>query len=370
VNEDKASRYHRLGRRTALISSLSTFVILLGLVLTGASVALRGRSASAIGQHPSAIVSMYVLVLFGIVELATLPFAYYKGFVLERRYGLSTDTPARWLREHFKAACVSLLIGEAGAIFVYDALRRWPDTWWIAAGFGYTMIMIVMVQAAPVVLLPLFYRFRPLDRNGLRERLTVLARKAGTAVMGVYEWTLSDRTKKANAALTGIGQTRRILVSDTLLAEYSEEEIEVILAHELGHHVHHDIATAILMDGLVTLTIFYAAHRLLDATSPVLRLQSPADPAGIPLLLLTGSTLALLVRPVLNAWSRAHERRADWFALELTGNPAAFVSAIRRLGQQNLAEDNPSKLVQAFFYSHPPIKERLHAAHRWAATTT
>ncbi len=224
---------------------------------------------------------------------------------------------------------------------------------------------IVLVSLAPVVLLPLFFTFKPLEKAALRDRLTALASKAGTRIMGVYEWTLSDRTKKANAALTGMGNTRRILLSDTLLADYSDDEIEVILAHELAHHVHRDIWTSVLSDMALTFTGFFAAHLALRRAVPFFGLQESADPAGIPILLLTAGAIGLCVKPLLNAVSRSHERRADSYALRMTENPSAFITAMKRLGQQNLAEDSPSKLVQALFYTHPPIKERLRAAQSW-----
>src|SRR5262245_50435187 len=232
--------------------------------------------ASLAGHRFLGTVALYVMALFLLVELSTLPFAYYRGFLLERRYELATETAAHWLRDHLKALGVGLVLGEAGALFIYAALQRWPDLWWLISGVAYSLVMIGMVNLAPVLLLPLFYRFTPLQKASLKDRLTRLAAAAGTAVMGVYEWTLSDRTKKANAALTGIGRTRRILLSDTLLRDYSDEEIEVILAHELGHHVHRDIWSAMLVDALLTLAAFYVAHQLLIVAVPWLGLQSPA----------------------------------------------------------------------------------------------
>jgi STE24 endopeptidase len=363
MNEDKATRYHRLGRRASLLSTAWTLAWLLAAMITGVSIDLRAWAAGlGVVRSQTAVIAIYVLVLSFFLDLATLPFALYKGFILERRYGLATETMRHWLKDYLKAAGIGLLFGEAGAIFLYYTLRHWPLRWWIASGVGYTLIAIVLVNLAPVLLLPLFYHFRPLDKAALRDRLTALARKANTTIKGVYEWTLSDRTKKANAALTGIGHTRRILLSDTLLAEYSDDEIEVILAHELAHHVHLDIWSAVLLDATLSFAGFYAVSRLLRVAVPYFGLQSAADPAGIPILLMAAAALGLVVKPLMNAISRAHERRADSYALAMTKNPSAFISAMRRLGQQNLAEENPSRLVQAFFYSHPPVKDRLRAA--------
>jgi STE24 endopeptidase len=363
MNEDRATRYHRLGRRASLLSTAWTLALLLAAMLTGVSIALRDWAAGLGAlRSQTAVVAIYVLALSLFLDLAALPFALYKGFVLEHRYGLATETMGHWLKDYVKAAGIGLVFGEAGAVFVYYTLRRWPLTWWIVSGVGYTLVAIVLVNLAPVLLLPLFYRFRPLDKAALRDRLTALARKANTTIKGVYEWTLSDRTKTANAALTGIWHTRRILLSDTLLAEYSDDEIEVILAHELAHHVHRDIWSAVLLDATVTFAGFYAVGRLLQVAVPYFGLRGAADPAGIPVLLIAAAALGLVVKPLMNAISRAHERRADNYALAMTRNPSAFISAMRRLGQQNLAEENPSRLVQAFFYSHPPIKDRLRAA--------
>jgi STE24 endopeptidase len=367
VNEGKATRYHRLGRRAEILSTVWGGVILGVLLILGISAAFRDWAVGVAGPSPTLVVVLYVLTLSLLFELASLPFSLYRGFLLERRYGLSTETPGHWLKDHAKAVVIGLVFAEAGAVFVYFVLRNWPESWWVFAGIAYSLVIILLVNLAPVLLLPLFFTFKPLQKEALRDRLTALASKAGTRVMGVYEWRLSDRTKKANAALAGMGSTRRILLSDTLLADYSDDEIEVILAHELAHHVHKDIWKTILFDMALTFAGFFAAHQLLQWGVPFFELQGMADPAGIPLLLLAGGAIGLSVKPLLNAVSRSHERRADSYALQMTKNPSAFITAMKRLGQQNLAEDDPSRLVQAFFYSHPPIKERLQAAQHWKA---
>ena len=368
MNEDKATRYHRLGRRTGILSALWTAAILAVLLFSGVSGDMRTRVAEIAGPHPALIVALYVATLSLLLDFAILPFSFYRGFVLERRYGLGTEKAGHWLRDHGKAGLIGLIFAEIGALFVYFSLRRSPEYWWIAAGFGYSVVIVILVNLAPVVLLPLFYTFKPLERAELRDRLTALASKAGARIMGVYEWTLSDRTKKANAALAGLGHTRRILLSDTLLSQYSDDEIEVILAHELAHHVHKDIWTSIAYDVALTFAGFFAAHQALRWAVPYFGLQGPADPAGIPVLLITAGGVGLAVKPLLNAISRSHERRADAYALHMTSNAPAFISAMRRLGQQNLAEENPTRLVQAFFYTHPPIKERLETARHFGAT--
>jgi STE24 endopeptidase len=365
MNEDKATRYHRLGRRAGILSTVWSGVMLSGLLFTGASVWLRVWATGFVGPNPSYVTALYVLVLSIAFDAATLPFSFYRGFLLERRYGLSTETIRHWSKDHAKAVLIGILFAECAALFVYFVLRQWPAAWWALAGGGYAVVAIALVNLAPVVLLPLFFTFKPLEKDALRDRLTSLASKAGTRIMGVYEWTLSDRTRKANAALTGMGHTRRILLSDTLLSEYSDDEIEVILAHELAHHVHRDIWTSVVFDMALTFAGFFAAHLALRRAVPLFGFDGIADPAAMPILLLTAGAIGLCVKPVMNAVSRAHERRADSYALRMTENPSAFITAMRRLGQQNLAEDSPSKLVQAFFYTHPPLEERVRAAQYW-----
>jgi STE24 endopeptidase len=310
-------------------------------------------------------VCLFVASVALLHEIAALPLALYSGYVLEHRYGLSRQTFWQWLADHLKGTAVGLALGTILALIVYGIMARWPNTWWLISAAVFSLLMIVLANLAPVVLLPLFFRLRPLDRPTLRERLERLANRAGARIVGVYRWDLGQKTVKANAALTGMANTRRILIADTMLEQFSEDEIEVVLAHELAHHVHGDIWRGIVLETTLTLIGFYAAHRLLLEFGPRFGITEIADPAGLPLLLLAAGAVSVVLMPVALAISRAHERRADRFALDLTRNPAAFATAMRRLGVQNLAEERPSRLVQWLFYSHPPLEERLAFAGRW-----
>ena len=370
MNEDKSSRYHRLRRRASVASTILGVALLLALVVSGGSAALRDWAASLTGGGAghSFILTLggYVVILALINEAIGLPLAFYQGVTLERRYGLSTQSTARWWLDHLKAGLVGLVFGLIAATLVCSLIRWDPERWWILAAAAFTVILVVLVQLAPVLLLPLFYEFKPLDREALVRRLVGLAERAGARVMGVFEWRLSDKTRKANAALAGIGQTRRIIISDTLLAEHSDDEIEVILAHELAHHVHHDIWKGIVLETILIALGFYLADRVLARFAGSFGLMGKTDVAALPLLLLAAGAVSLALMPVANALSRAHERSADRYALEMTKNVPAFVSAMKRLGAQNLAEEHPSRLVQILFYTHPPISARIDAANAWA----
>jgi STE24 endopeptidase len=369
MNEDKASRYHRLKRWSHVASLGWTLALFLGLLWSGASIAMRNaaeRGAASIvghgGWHPGITVVLYVGFLLLFNEIGSFPLALYSGFVLEHRYGLSNERAGRWLVDQAKSLALGFLLSSAAAAIVYAAIRYSPQGWWLPAGLVLAAIVTGLTNIAPVLLLPIFYRVKPLDRESLRVRLVGLADRAGAKVLGAYEWGLGEKTRKANAALAGLGTTRRILVSDTMLAEYTDDEIEVVLAHEIGHHVHGDIWKGILFESALILAGLYCAARVLGGLAPSLGFRGSADVAAMPLLVLAAGAVSFVMLPLAHAMSRAFERSADRFALALTGNPAAFVSAMRRLAAQNLAEEHPSRLVQMLFYSHPPVRERIAAA--------
>jgi STE24 endopeptidase len=369
MNEDKASRYHRLSRRAQVLAVTWSAAVLVALVASPLSGIMRDvaveltlAASALLSLTPSLIVVFYVVMLAAVHECGALPIAYYRGHVIESRYGLSTQSAARWWGTYIKGAAVGLGFLLAGAVLLYALIRWWPDGWWFAAGVAWLLAMICLARLGPVLLLPLFYELEPIQRDELQRDLIRLARKAGTTAVGVYRWRLSDSTRKANAALVGLGRTRRILLSDTLLTEYSDDEIGVVLAHELAHHAHGDIWRGMAFEAAVQSVGFFMAQRVLTEVGPRAGVTDVADVAGLPIVLLVCGALSLMVRPLAHARSRAQERRADRVAIDLTRNQPAFISAMRRLAQQNLAEERPSRLVQALFHSHPSTAERLAIA--------
>jgi len=368
MNEDKSSRYNRLKRQVGVMSAVVSAAFLVLLLATGASRGVRDM-AEWVGpvSGPSTlrllvVVSAYVVVLTLLNEAISLPFAFYGGYMLERRYGLSKQSLGQWLVDELKSLALVLVLGVLAAWLLYVLIGRFPAWWWLPAGSLFALLIIGLANLAPLLLLPLFYSIKPLAKASLRERLVALGERAGARVLDAYEWGLGAKTTRANAALTGIGASRRILVSDTMLAQYSDEEIEVVLAHELAHHVHGDIWKGLAFETVLIVAGFFAASKVLAVAAPLAGLRGPDDVAGLPLLLLAAGAVSLVMLPIAHAMSRLHERRADHFALTLTRNPQAFISAMRRLAQQNMAEDEPSTLVQWLFYSHPPIRERIAAA--------
>lgn len=369
MNEDKATRYHRQQRRLAsagLAVHAAGFVLLLA---GGGSVALRDAIAGATGAAPDSLpgVALFTIALLLLAELATFPLVFYRSFVLERRYGLLTASAAVWLRDHLKGLGLSLALAVSGALAVYWALSLFPAAWWLVSTVVFSAVILLLVWLAPAVLLPMFYSFQPLARPELRARLEALSARAGVPVLGIYEWGLGEKSTRANAALVGTGRRRRILLSNTLLNGYSDDEIEVVIAHELGHHAHRDIGVGIAAQIAIVMVTFGVAAVALEALWRPLGLVAQNDAAGLPLLLCVAAVVSLACRLPLNALSRRNEHRADRFALTLTGRPDAFVSALRRLASQNLAEARPSTASIWLFHSHPPFEQRIQAARAFRA---
>lgn len=369
MNEDKATRYNRLKRQVGVASLAWGAVFLLVLVTSGASIWLRDVAAGVAGAVVpdgwlrGTTVVVYVVLLTLLHEIGSVPLAFYGGFVLERRYGLSKQPIRTWAIDQLKSLALGLVLGVLAASILYAFIDRYPNGWWLPSAVVFAGLIVGLANLAPLILLPLFYSVKPLRKETLRTRLVALGERAGARVLDAYEWGLGEKTTKANAALTGIGRSRRILVSDTMLEQYTDDEIEVVLAHELGHHVHGDIWKGLAFETVLILAGFFAASWVLRLTAPLAGLTHVSDIAGLPILLLAAGAVSLVMVPAAHAMSRAHERRADRFALGLTKNGPAFVSAMRRLAAQNLAEDEPSTLVQWLFYSHPPIRERIDAAN-------
>lgn len=370
MTETKSTRYHRRRRRADFAGTVLVGGFLLVLSLSGAATLLRSAFEWTTSWLPDPIGglvagALYLAGLIAAVHLLELPFAWYQNYWLERRYGLSTQILPHWLADQVKAVTASSAVLAAGLVTVYLWMALWPQGWWAPTAAIFTLAMVLLTRLAPVVLLPIFYRVRPLRRETLSHRLTQLAEKAGAPVLGVYEWAIGGHTNKANAALAGIGRSRRILLSDTMLEAYSDDEIEVVLAHELAHHVHRDLWLGMAMRTVSLIAGTFLAAKVVGVATPWLGLRPPVDVASAPLLLLLAGAWSFALLPLANAVSRAQERRADRFALRLTGNPGAFVTAMRRLGHQNLAEDRPSALARWLFYSHPPLPERIALAESW-----
>jgi STE24 endopeptidase len=309
------------------------------------------------------LLAMAALVGAGL-EVLTLPIDFWSGYILEHRYGLSNQTFARWLWRRLKGYLVGGVLGLLLLFGLYSLLWLTGAYWWLWATAGWLVVTLVLGQLVPVLILPLFYKVTRLEDAGLAERLQRLADGTGLTLAGVYRLHLSQETKKANAALTGLGRTRRVLLGDTLLEQFTPEEIEVVFAHEVGHHVHRHLPKMVVVSVLLALAGFWLVDRVLGSAAPALGYTGLADPAALPLLLLVLSLFGLLLSPAQNALSRFFERQCDRYALDRTRLPAAYRSAFVKLARINKSDPDPHPLVAWLFYDHPPIRERLALAEK------
>ena len=361
----EARRYNRIRRWLGITDFVAGLVFLVVLLATRWSDSLRDLAYRAGFQNYSLSLFMYVVLLLGISKVLGIGLEYY-GFRLERRFKLSTQRFGSWLWDETKGFLVGLVLGSIVVELLYFTIRQWPQNWWLLAWALVLGLFVLLAQLAPVVLFPIFYKFEPLEDEDLKRRLIMLGQRAGTHVRGVYRWKLSEKSKKANAALTGLGNTRRIILADTLLDNYSPDEIEAVLAHELGHHVHRHIFKSILVQAGITFVGFWAANWTLHYAVDHHMFEELSDFANLPLLALVSVVLSFVLMPALNAYSRYNERQADRYAFESIASIDPFVSSMNKLAEQNLAERTPAKWVEWFFHSHPSISRRLAAAESWS----
>lgn len=365
ADSPEAHRYNSIRRWLGMADFAVGFVFLVVLLVTGWTGWLRDLAIKLSGQHYALNVFLYLLFLLVISKTLGIGLDYY-GFRLERRYKLSTQRFRSWAWDEVKGFLVGLVLGSVVVELLYFTLRQWPQHWWVLAWALFMGLFVLLAQLAPVALFPIFYKFEPLEDEDLRRRLVVLGERAGTRVRGVYRWKLSEKSKKANAALTGLGATRRIILADTLLDNYTPDEIEAVLAHELGHHVYRHILKSIFVQAGITLVGFWAANWVLHYSVDRHMFEELSDFANLPLLALVSVVLSLLLMPALNAYSRYNERQADRYAFESIASVEPFISSMNKLAEQNLAERTPSKWVELLFHSHPSISRRLAAAEQWS----
>lgn len=296
----------------------------------------------------------------------TLPLAFYNGYVVEKRFGLSNQTPASWAMDVAKGEAMSVPLQIALVESMQWVMRHWPDRWWLVASGAAIPLTAGLSFLFPILIAPRFNTYEPLKDDALARRLTLLAERTGINVADVMQMDMSRQTTKANAFFAGIGKTRRIVVSDTMLATFNPREIETVVAHEIGHQVNRDLWRFILSSSLVMLAIAWTTDRvgrqIMSSQPELVGTRSLGNPRALPLIAFAFAVAGTLITPLQLAYSRRIERRADRFAVELTANGAAYASAMQKLGVQNLADPNPPRWVTALLHSHPPLAERIDTA--------
>ena len=364
--QKQAKSYARIRRRLWLVDTAFSALYAVVWLFLGWSLILRQWLTDLLTAE-WLIIAAFAAIFGAIYFFLNLPLGYYSGFVLPHRFGQSNQTLRDWIIDQVKGLAIMTPLGLILLELLYVALRAAGGLWWLWAAGGILIFSVLFSNLAPVLIMPIFNKFVPLgdEHTDLADRLLRLAERAKTKVRGVFKFDMSRRTKSANAALTGIGNTRRIVLGDTLINEFTPDEIETVLAHELGHHVNRDIPFLILTGAVITTVGLFLASVALEWVVKTLHFSSTADVAALPALGLIMGIYSLVTMPLENALSRWREKMADEYALISTGKPEAFASAFTRLANQNLGEVDPEQWVVFLFYSHPPLGSRIQRARSW-----
>ena len=359
---DKTKRYSRIKYTLAIVEFIYLLSILALFQLSGLAIYLRIRLVHLF-VNEILLVFSYCFVLFLLYSILSFPLGFYRSFVLEHHFGLSKERFPHWLADHFKEFFVSFFIFVILVEGFFYFLSNFPDHWWWICSLFWIFFSLILARLFPVLIIPLFFKYKRITNQDLRQRILNLASRMGIKILDVYQIDFSKKTKKANAALAGLGRSKRVVLTDTLLGKFSPEEIEVILAHEFSHfRLRHLIKLLILNAGLV-LFIFYFLFKFADLIFNRVNLNL-ADVAGLSIWLFCFVLLQVCFIPLLNWISRNMERNADRLAIEFSGKRGAFISMMEKLSEQNLVERKPAAWVKIFFFDHPPIDERIALAEK------
>lgn len=363
-----ARDYARIRYRVLLVDLAAGVAFLAVFQWSGASSMLTrwwsARADTAGAVSAPLLIAGYLAAFGAAYYTAMLPLRFYGSFLLEHRFGLSRMTLKAWAVRELKRIGVSAVLSGIALEALYALFRHAPSSWPLWATAGWVGLSVVMARIFPTVLLPIFYKTAPLQNEALVNRLLALCRRAGLETLGVFRFNLGAETRKANAALAGLGKTRRVLLADTLIEQFPPEEIEGVLAHELAHHRYRHITKLLVLSAVGSWVAFALTDLAARRWMPLLGLQGLADIAGFPLLMLWLSMLGFIGLPLQNRLSRHFEWEADRFAVGMSTAPGAFAGALRRLAQLNLADPDPPRWITWLFYDHPPITERIRAAEK------
>lgn len=360
----EAKRYGREQMRCEIADQLLD-ASYLGVAALWLAIPLDRWLTTFIASAPWRLAALFTLVTLG-HEAVSFPLSWFSGYVLERRYGLSRQSARGWLLRHYKQLSLAMLLGAATFVGLYAIIWTVGERWWLWAAGLFFVVSVILTQLAPVVVLPLFYKIQRLDNAELNERMARLSAGTGISIDGVYRLDLSAETAKANAMLAGMGRTRRVLMGDTLIDNFTLDEIEVIFAHEIGHHVYRHIHKLVVAGGLSSVAAFWLCNQIVQAWVGWRGIGS-ANPQEwpvwtLPMAMCVVTAFFMLLGPLQNGMSRRFERQCDRYALDRTGLRAAYVSAFRKLARLNKDDPEPSWLEVFLFHSHPPIAERLAMA--------
>ncbi|HSL89778.1 MAG TPA: M48 family metallopeptidase [Ignavibacteriaceae bacterium] len=353
-----SKKYNNTKLALSIFDTIAGFILIYLFVAFGWSKELeqylRGYTSS------DYLVFILFLVVIGVVgSVIFFPMNFYSSYILEHKYKLSNQNLFKYFLEKAKGLLVSAVIGIPILLLFFWVLREYESNWWLPFAILMFFISVVLSQIFPVFILPLFYKIKPLENESLKSRISELAKNARLKVENVYSFDMSKNTKKANAAFTGLGRTKRIILGDTLLENYSDDEIETVIAHEIGHYKRKHITKNLIIGTLSSFITLFLIAKLYELSLSWFGFESITQISALPLLTLWSLLIGLLTTPLGNILSRKFEYEADRYAIDVTRKPVSFINTLEKLTEQNLGDKEPHPFVEWFFYSHPSINNRI-----------
>lgn len=364
--EQRARDYEAAHNRLYVVRIGVTIAAILLYFFSGASAHLAEGLSARFGDQWWWTNTVYLLVTLFAFSALMFPLTLFSDYHLEHRYQLSRQSLNSWYRDYAKELGIEILLTTLFLSAIYALLNASPAWWWLWTTLLYVGLAVVLSALWPIVIMPLFHKFEPLEQSELTDAVRSFAEQSGLKVLGVYRWGLEEKTETANAALTGLGKTRRIILGDTMLDRYSKEEIISVLAHEVGHFKHGDMWRMIVSGTVLAAAGFYAAHRVLLALVDHFGFAGIEDIGAFPIFMFALFVFSLISMPLSNAYSRRREYAADAYAVHATGSAEPLVSALQKLADQNLADKEPAPWIEFLLHSHPSISRRIKQARRVA----
>lgn len=356
-----AKKYAKTNQLFSLVETIIFFAVIIILLFTGLS---KKIETAAFGFTSNDYIAL--LIFIGIISIAegiiSFPLGFYTDYILEHKYGLSNQTLKVYFTEKLKGLLLGLILGVPLMFAFFYILRSSGNSWWIVLGAFMFFVSLIIGRIAPTLIMPLFYKFKPIENENLKEKIMALCQKTGVKIQGIFTFDMSKNTKKANAAFTGIGKSKRIILGDTLINNFSDSEIETVFAHEMGHYTKKHILKLMTVSALISFTGLFITAKLYEASLPYFNFESISQISALPLLFLYLSLYGLITTPLSNILSRKYEWEADTYALQITKDKDSFISSMEKLADQNLSDKTPNRIIEFLFHSHPSIGKRIQFA--------
>lgn len=361
-----SKKYNNTKLAIGIVKAIVSFILLYLFIALGYSLSLQ-KYVQTFTENSYLVFMIFVFVIGIFSSILFMPINIYTGFYLEHKYNLSNQTFYKYSLENVKSMLVGLVIGIPILLLFFFVINQFGDLWWLVFASAMFFISVVLSQLFPILILPIFYKILPLNDEELKTRISNLAKGAGINVENVFSFDMSKNTKKANAAFTGLGKTKRIILGDTLLNDYTKDEIETVIAHELGHYKHKHIIKNLIFGTVSSFLTFFIISMLYKNSLSWFDFENITQVAALPLLSLWAMIVGLIQSPIGNILSRKYEYEADRYSIESTLKPDSFIKTLNKLTDQNLGDREPHPFVEWFFYSHPSIKNRINAIRNFVS---